>query len=136
MGSDDDGRAQPVEFEEQAEQALRHRRIDVAGRLVGKQDLRPVDQRPRDRGALLVVTAYDVGGKLTEEFPMGVHLDNAKPVVEYLDGWKCDISKCRKEADLPKEAYDYIKYIEKKVGCPIKYVSVGAEREDYLVMNK
>lgn len=83
-----------------------------------------------------VVTAYDVGGKLTEEFPMGVHLDNAKPVVEYLDGWKCDISKCRKEADLPKEAYDYIKYIEKKVGCPIKYVSVGAEREDYLVMNK
>ena len=83
-----------------------------------------------------VVTAYDVNGKIINDFPMGEDLTNAKPIVEYVDGWKCDISKCRKESDLPKEALDYVKYIEEKVGCPITYVSVGAEREDYLVMNK
>ncbi len=82
-----------------------------------------------------VVTAYDVGGKIMHEFPMGVDLENAKPVIEYIDGWKCDINKCRNESELPKAAYDYIKYLEEKVGCSIKYVSVGAEREDYLVMN-
>ena len=81
-----------------------------------------------------VVTAYEVNGKIITEFPMGKDLDNAKPVIEYLDGWKCDIGKCRKESDLPKEALDYIKYLEKSVGCHIKYVSVGAEREDYLIM--
>ncbi len=83
-----------------------------------------------------VVVAYDIDGRITEEFPTGADLDIAKPVIEFLDGWKCDIGKCRKESDLPKEAFKYIKYLEKKVGCIIKYVSVGADREDYLVMNE
>lgn len=81
-----------------------------------------------------VVKAYDINGKITEEFPMGDDLDKAKPVIEYMDGWKSDISKCRKQTELPKAAYDYIKYLEEKIGCPIKYVSVGPEREDYLTM--
>ena len=79
-------------------------------------------------------TGYLVNGKITEEFPMGEDLKNATPVIEYLDGWKRDIGKCRKESDLPVEAVKYIKYIEEKVGCHIKYVSVGAERQDYLIM--
>lgn len=83
-----------------------------------------------------VVIAYDIDGKITEDFPMGTDLDKAKPVIEYVDGWKCDIGKCRKESDLPKEAYNYIKYLEKKVGSPIKYVSVGPEREDYLTIGE
>ena len=81
-----------------------------------------------------VCVAYDVDGELTTEFPRGERLDKAKPVIEYLDGWKCDISDCRKVSDLPKAALDYIKYVEKAVGCPITYVSVGAEREQYVVM--
>ncbi len=83
-----------------------------------------------------VVTAYDVNGKIIKDFPMGEDLINATPVIEYLDGWKRDINKCRKQSDLPKEALAYVKYIEEKIGCPITYVSVGAEREDYLIMNK
>ena len=81
-----------------------------------------------------VCVAYDVDGELTTECPRGERLDKAKPVIEYLDGWKCDISDCRKVSDLPKAALDYIKYVEKAVGCPITYVSVGAEREQYVVM--
>ena len=53
---------------------------------------------------------------------------------EYLPGFNCDISSCRSVEDLPKEALDYIRYIEKAVNCPIKYVSVGAEREAYIKM--
>ncbi len=81
-----------------------------------------------------VCTAYTIDGKQTTEFPFSSQLDHAKPVVEYVDGWNCDITKCRKPADLPPAALAYIQYIEKAVGCKIKYVSVGAEREEYVVM--
>ena len=81
-----------------------------------------------------VCVAYDIDGEKTTEFPRGERLDKAKPVIEYLDGWKCDISGCKKVSDLPKAAFVYIKYVEKAVGCPITYVSVGAEREQYVVM--
>ena len=69
-----------------------------------------------------------------EDFPIGYDLDAAKPVYETVPGWKCDISGCRRKEDLPQEALDYIYYIEKAVGCPIKYVSVGPEREQYIEM--
>ena len=82
-----------------------------------------------------VCTGYEINGQVVNEFPFGELLDNAKPVVEYLEGWKCDVSKCRKVSELPKEAIDYIKYIEKAVDCRIKYVSVGPEREDYVTMH-
>lgn len=81
-----------------------------------------------------VCVAYKVGDQITTDFPRGEALKNATPIFEYLDGWKCDISNCRKPEDLPKEALDYVKYIEKAVGCPIKIVSVGADREAYLEM--
>ena len=35
--------------------------------------------------------------------------------------------------ELPKEARDYVLFIEQRVGCPIKYVSVGAEREALII---
>ncbi len=79
-----------------------------------------------------VCVAYEVNGVRTDEFPMGIDLDNAKPIYEYFDGWMCDISNCRKKEDLPKEALAYVEYIEKEMHCPIQYVSVGAEREQYI----
>ena len=58
-------------------------------------------------------------------------LNKTKPVYEYLPGFRCDISGCRKAEDLPKEAMDYVRYLEAAVGCRIKYVSVGADRDAY-----
>ena len=81
-----------------------------------------------------VCVAYEVDGVKTEQFPSGDMLLKAKPVYEYLDGWKTDISACRKLEDLPEAAVKYIRYIENAVGCPVKYVSVGAGREDYLTL--
>lgn len=81
-----------------------------------------------------VCVAYDVEGEIIHDFPTGHKLDIAKPVYEYFDGWKCDISACRSKDELPENALKYIEYIEKAVGCPIEYVSVGAEREQYVKM--
>lgn len=81
-----------------------------------------------------VCVGYTFEGEALEEFPIGEKLVKAKPVYEYRPGWKKDISDCKKVEDLPKEALDYIKYLEEVVDCKIKYVSVGPEREQYLVM--
>ena len=81
-----------------------------------------------------VCVAYNVEGEIIHDFPMGHKLDIAKPVYEYFDGWKCDISACRSKDELPENALKYIEYIEKAAGCPIEYVSVGAEREQYVKM--
>ncbi len=81
-----------------------------------------------------VCVRYALDGAETELFPYSAKLNRATPVIETLPGWQCDISACRKVEDLPKEALDYIRYIEKAVGCRIKYVSVGAARDEYIVM--
>lgn len=81
-----------------------------------------------------VCVAYEVDGVRTTSFPSTDKLLRAKPIYEYFEGFHTDISKCRKAEDLPKAAIDYIRFIEKAVGCKIKYVSVGAKREDYLVL--
>ena len=80
-----------------------------------------------------VCTAYEVDGERVTDFPSGLRLARAKPVYEYLPGFG-DVSHCRKRDELPQAALDYIAYLEKAVGCPIKYVSVGAERDAYIEM--
>ena len=80
-----------------------------------------------------VVVAYDIDGEITTDFPVGERLNRAKPVIEYMEGFG-DLSSCRKKEELPKAALDYIQYLEKAVGCPIQYVSVGAERDAYIKM--
>ena len=80
-----------------------------------------------------VVTHYRLAdGTVTDRFPMGKTLDDAKPVVEKLPGWHTDISGIRRFEDLPAEAQNYVLTLEKLVGCPIKYISVGPERDAYI----
>lgn len=80
-----------------------------------------------------VCTKYLVDGLETNEFPFPTQLNSAKPVMEYLDGWKCDISEVREWAALPKAAQDYVSFVEQQIGCRIGYVSVGPERDSIIV---
>lgn len=80
-----------------------------------------------------VCTHYIVDGKQTDRFPFPLALNDAKPVIEYFDGWKCDISGVRTWGNLPKEAQEYVTFIEKEIGCPITYVSVGPERDSIII---
>ncbi len=69
-----------------------------------------------------VCTAYEIDGERTEEFPFPVLLDRARPVIEYMDGWHCDITKARRWEDLPETARNYVERIEAAAGCPVRYV--------------
>ena len=81
-----------------------------------------------------VCVAYEIDGERTTEFPTGERLKRAKPVIEYLEGFG-DVSHCRTYESLPEAAKQYILYLEAAVGCYIEYVSVGAERDEYIRIN-
>lgn len=80
-----------------------------------------------------VCAHYELDGKIIDRFPFPTLLDSCKPVTEYIPGWKTDISKCRRWEDLPRQAQDYVLYIEKQIGCKIGYVSVGPERDSIII---
>lgn len=77
--------------------------------------------------------AYEINGVETRDFPYHSILEDAKPVCKTMPGWKTDISGVRKYADLPKEARDYIEFVEKEIGCRMRYISVGPERDAYCI---
>ncbi len=82
-----------------------------------------------------VCVAYEIDGVQTQSFPSGDRLKRAKPVYEYLEGWCTDVSGCRSFDELPEKAQEYIRYVEKAVDCKIKYVSVGPDRDQYMVLD-
>ena len=75
---------------------------------------------------------YELEGIRTDDFPFPAVLPEAKPVIEYMDGWHCDISEIRTWEALPATARAYVARIENAVGCHIRYVSVGAERNAFI----
>ena len=80
-----------------------------------------------------VCTRYLVDGRETDEFPFPALLERAQPVIEYMDGWSCDISGVRSWEELPSAAQRYVEFIEQQIGCHIGYVSVGPERSSIII---
>ena len=83
-----------------------------------------------------VCVAYDIDGEITTEFPTTAKLEKAKPVIEKLPGWNCDIRGIKNYEDLPENCKKYIEFIEEKIGYPITMVSNGPGRNDIIYRNK
>lgn len=79
-----------------------------------------------------VCVAYDIDGEITTEFPPTYLLEKAKPVIEKLPGWKCDIRGIKKYEELPENCRKYIEFVEEKIGYPITLVSNGPGRDDII----
>lgn len=80
-----------------------------------------------------VCTAYKYQGEVTSEFPATPHeLDKVEPVIEYMPGWKEDLTKIINLKDLPRNATTYIDFIGNQLGTPIDVISVGPGREQTL----
>ncbi len=88
------------------------------------------------RDEIPVCISYEIDGKKTDTFPVPRLLDKAKPVLKVLPGWKSDISSIRKFGDLPKEAQEYVMFIEKEIDIPAKFISVGPKREDIIIRDE
>lgn len=76
-----------------------------------------------------VCVAYRLDGEQVEDFPMPGMLDRCEPVIEFWPGWQEDISECRTFEELPEAARSYADRVESSIGCPIRYISVGPDRD-------
>lgn len=84
---------------------------------------------------LPVCVGYEIDGKVTKNFPTTHYLKKAKPVYEYLPGWKCDIRGIKTYEELPENCRKYIEFIEKELEVPVTMISNGPGRHDIIFRN-
>ena len=86
---------------------------------------------------LEICTAYELDGKRIEYFPGIIEeLKRVKPVYEKIAGWQQDVTGARSFNDLPAGAVAFAARIQELVGFPIKYISVGPDREQTIVIKE
>jgi adenylosuccinate synthase len=82
-----------------------------------------------------VCVAYEVDGVRVDELPASqTDFHHAKPIYEYLPGWKENISTAKSIDDLPVNAREYVKFLEKVSGAPISAIGVGPGRDETIVV--
>lgn len=80
-----------------------------------------------------VCVGYKLNGETITEFPTSTELvSKLEPVIEYLPGWKDDLTQIKAIKDLPLNAINYINFVSQNAGCPIDVVSVGPDRDQTL----
>jgi adenylosuccinate synthase len=76
-----------------------------------------------------ICTAYRIGARVIDYFPIMPELLVAEPVYVEMPGWQEEITGVRDFNELPRNAIDYIHRIENLIDRPVKYISVGPSRE-------
>lgn len=80
-----------------------------------------------------VCVAYKHEGERIEDFPYHqTVLHNVKPIYESLPGWKTDLTQVTDRSELPKQAEDYLTFLQEQCGMPIRLVGVGPGRKQVL----
>jgi adenylosuccinate synthase len=81
-----------------------------------------------------VATHYKVDGRELDSFPADLDaMERIDIVYKTFPGWQASTTGCKKWEELPEKAKEYVSYIEKEVGIPIKWIGTGPRREDMLV---
>ena len=79
-----------------------------------------------------VCVGYEVGGQITNHFPVTPTLKKVTPVYETLPGWKSDVTGITRYVDLPENCRRYVEFIEQKIETPIRILSNGPRREEII----
>lgn len=79
-----------------------------------------------------VCVGYEIDGQVTTSFPTTDKLKRAKPIMETLPGWNCDIRGIRQYEQLPVNCKKYIEFVEKQIGFPITMISNGPGRNEII----
>ncbi|MGF1670009.1 MAG: adenylosuccinate synthase [Balneolaceae bacterium] len=84
-----------------------------------------------DFRSIKVCTAYNINGSETSVFPIGTHeLNQVEPVYKTFQGWDTTIASAKSFDDLPKEAIEYIRFIESYLGVSFSLISTGPKRSE------
>jgi adenylosuccinate synthase len=80
-----------------------------------------------------ICTGYKLNGEVLTDFPTACHeLEKIEPIVEYMPGWKEDLTRIVGLKDLPRATTNYIDFLGSQLGTPIDVISVGPGREQTL----
>jgi adenylosuccinate synthase len=84
---------------------------------------------------LKVCVGYEIQGEKVEQRPASLkRMADCTPIYQEMPGWQDDISHARDLSELPEAARAYIDTIEQVTGIPVSIVSVGAGREETVVV--
>ena len=72
--------------------------------------------------------AYKIDGEEVDYFPFDIS-EGVEPVYAELPGWKTDMTGMQSEDEFPEEFNAYLSFLEDQLGVPIKFVSIGPDRE-------
>ena len=83
-----------------------------------------------------VCVAYEVDGERRRSMPYHQsEIHRALPIFEELPGWGADLSAVSDRSKLPREAEDYLRFIEEQAGVPATLVSVGPRRGQFITFS-
>ncbi len=78
-----------------------------------------------------ICVGYEVDGKEITDFPGSTAvLGRCKPILEDHPSWDKPTASLTRVEDLPKQALSYVKRLQKLIGCPIKLISTGPQRQE------
>ncbi|MBB5634563.1 adenylosuccinate synthase [Pedobacter cryoconitis] len=80
-------------------------------------------------------THYHYNGEVIDYMPYDIHAIQPVPVLQEIDGWQEDITGITAADQIPANLNTYIKFLEKELGVPVKYLSVGPDRKQTLILN-
>lgn len=80
-------------------------------------------------------THYTYNGEVIDYMPYDICSIEAQPVYEEIAGWKEDLTGIKSVDQIPASLVAYVKYLEKALEVPIKYLSVGPDRVQTLILN-
>ena len=80
-------------------------------------------------------THYNYNGEIIDYMPYDISSIKPEPLFEEIDGWQEDLTGIREPHEIPEKLAAYIKYLEKHLEVPVKYLSVGPDRLQTLILN-
>lgn len=87
-----------------------------------------------DFDTVKVATGYEIDGQKTNYFPFSVNDESSiKPIYTEFEGWKCDLRSCKSYDEFPAAFKNYVEFIERETGVPVKIISVGPDRSETIV---
>jgi adenylosuccinate synthase len=84
--------------------------------------------------SLKICSGYRLGDEVIDYVPDTATQEKVEPVYEEWPGWMSSTTDCRTWDDLPENAQKYLRRIEEMAGAPIRFVSVGPERDQIVVV--
>jgi len=79
-------------------------------------------------------THYEYNGETIDYMPYDIISIKPTPVLKAVEGWKTDITKITKVAEIPTALSNYIAFLEAELNVPVKFLSVGPDRVQTLTL--